>query len=89
MTAEQPRAPLALLYDVHRDSLDVLTAICKSRAPVRCAVKRSKRQIVNEEEPGVIDFKRIRLEADSFSEENGEFAISFFLVHLEIASFRR
>ncbi len=52
-------------------------------------MKRSKRQIVNEEEPGIIDFKRIRLEADSFSEENGEFAISFFLVHLEIASFRR
>ncbi|BDA45010.1 hypothetical protein COCOBI_06-4900 [Coccomyxa sp. Obi] len=72
MTADQSRVPLAILYDAHKDSVDVLTALCKSRAPVRCAVKRSKRQFVINDEPDVIDFKRIRLETDSHSDENGK-----------------
>lgn len=44
---------------------------------MRCAVKWSKRQLVIEDEPDVVDFKRIRLEADSHSVENSKFAISF------------
>ena len=86
MAADQPRAPLALLYDVGRDSMDVLTDLCTSRAPVRRPLKRSNRQLDmtrmtrQQDEPG---FKRTRLEANSFTNENSEFSTSFFLVHFK------